>query len=127
MATRALIIGAQEKQHIKKVMEYAEKNVLGNKADLELSPAMQDKYVCKIPFGFRVMFTIEEHPGNDRSAPPIKMRHINISVPSKNSYPNTKTCNMILRAFGFKQAMESEGVRIWTEANLAINIMERYV
>lgn len=98
---RILLIDDAIRARIAAIIEYAEANVIPIDEQLdvkngELPPAGDNKaYRCIIPDGFRVIYTIEEHPQG-------KVRHLSMSVNVEGNCPSPEAVSMIMKEFGFK-------------------------
>lgn len=144
MKTRPLIITDAERAEIARVIAYAERKRFSTadmlaRADCkqvrwpehvaedlrETDPnrsSMGDDpgFVCKIPVGFRVCFTIEEQP-----APLDWCRHISISVDEAGMMPHPAAVEMILQAFGYRDGIEAN--IFYIEQGRAVNVIEPLV
>jgi hypothetical protein len=126
---RPLVIGAREKLEIGNVMRYAEENVISLEtlkatAEGKAEAAGYTKNrVCKIPVGFKVVFSYEMQPAG-------KTRHISISVDANDKLPNIMAINAILTEFGFTKVLptgngEKSDLVTWLEEDKqAINVLE---
>lgn len=130
MATRALMIGAKEREAIADLIA---------KAALRVTPfdqmeraaafrsrtgdgfnAMNEAATIDIPLGFAVTYTHEEQPG-------ATCRHMSVSVDGKaGTGPNPHAVAAIMEAFGFKNQFGAAAM--WTDTlrdgRLVINILE---
>ena len=125
---RALIIDQAAKDEIARVKEYASHNRFPRAMMVAMSrgrgivPGDHPDYTCSLQMGFKVVYTIEEHPSGWG-------HHISISVDAgPDTSPNPAAVNMILKEFGF--AVEDitkphERCRIYMEGN-AVNVIELY-
>lgn len=105
MRLRPLIIDDIVRARIGDVIAYAEHNVLSMDDLLDIhnkqGPAPGDMigYVCFIPFGYNVVYSIEEqNPG--------KMRHLSISVDEDGKLPSPSAVEFIMQLFGFKKDLK---------------------
>lgn len=119
---RILQITDETRKDIKKVIEYAENNILDNArlADpKEFLPVGDNPdHVVHIHDGYRVVFSIEEQSIG-------LCNHISISVESKDKYPNEHAVNMILNEFNMSL---DNSLSIWLEENVrAINILGKKI
>jgi len=109
-----LVVDEEFYSVVDKVKEYAEKNRLNHsKMHLMMKgvlrpPGYNPDYVCHINFGYRVCYTLEEHPCG-------WCRHISISVDKKDRTPNPAAVLTIMKAFGFTQESFKECKKVWLE------------
>lgn len=86
---RPLVIGPEESERIQSLIVYAQKNpytiekLKMIKRGLEIPPGDRQGFSIELPFGFRCVFTIEDHPMGT-------CRHLSISVNSRDKYPAPK-------------------------------------
>jgi hypothetical protein len=98
---RPLIIGKEEKAAIKNLMFYAENNKINLKRmrmimdRLLAPPGDNPNFLITLPVGFRVVFTIEQHPGGWH-------KHLSVSVPGKGHWPSIEAVDMIAQEFGIE-------------------------
>jgi len=124
---RPLVIDAEAKRDIAKVVKYA----FDNKIELETLKKMVEnelppigdtpEHLCYIFKDFRVVFSVEHHPMG-------WCRHISISVPSHNKMPSIEASEMLIEEFGFQTPLRNCHVSIEEtddpERKHAINIIE---
>lgn len=97
----ALVIGEQQRAEIAHLMQFAERRKVPLSkmkliADGKLDPIGDDPdFRLFLPMGFRVVFSIEEHPGGT-------MKHLSISVRKKGRWPSPEAVDMIAKEFGIK-------------------------
>jgi hypothetical protein len=115
-----LIIDSEVIDKIKELTKFAFENKIllddmKRIADGELPPVGDNlNYSLKIPFGFRAVFSIEEHPGGF-------FRHLSVSVDKKNRYPSIEAVQMIASEFGFEDIRKAH---IYFEKEVeAVNII----
>lgn len=117
-----LIIGADEKQTLKKLKQFAEDHPMTMDDLLDIlnggpAPGDREGYTCFIPFGFRVVFTIEPNrQGN-------KIRRVSVSIASKRGLPSFEAVEMIMEELGFINKINSGKCKVFIEEE-AINIAE---
>ncbi|MDD5556686.1 MAG: hypothetical protein PHN82_05475 [bacterium] len=96
---RALILDDGIRGEIRRVADHARRHPLPLRmlrdimAGRRRAVGYDPRFVCEIPMGFRVVFSIEEHPGG-------WMRHISISVGGGN-LPHPAAVRQIAGEFGF--------------------------
>lgn len=120
---RPLIIGQEEKDKLKILKEYAEAHPMTMDDLLDiLSGAppvgLRPEYQCSIPFGYKVVFTIE--PNSEGNL----IRHLSVSVDTPGKYPHPIACQTIMDELGFVNKTSSGRCRIYEEKDIAINIAE---
>lgn len=107
--TRALMIGAKEREAIKALIEKAAarptplENIRRAAEHLQKTGsrfnAMNEAATIDIPLGFAVTYTHEEQPG-------AVCRHMSISVDGKRGTgPNPAAVSMLMEEFGFKNKL----------------------
>lgn len=95
---RPLIVAPGTKEEIAAVIEHARKNPY-IKADIEkimrgATPVGdQEGFTVEIPFGFKAVYSVEEHPIG-------WCHHISISVERLGSYPHERAALEIIKLFG---------------------------
>lgn len=106
MKTRPLIIGPEARERIKAVKEYARAHRIAL-AELQRLAAAQtpvgDEYPggrLVIPVGYRVYFSIEEHPAG-------WCYHISISVAADGLWPNPLAVGAILSEFEIEPGLST--------------------
>src|SRR3989304_164890 len=68
--------------------------------------------VITLDFGFKVVFTHEDHPQKGGRLP-LRMRHISVSVDRPGHLPNMAVMAELLRRFGFSAKFSNH--HVWTE------------
>lgn len=126
MHKRILLISDEIKKTIKKLMVYAEDHKISYDKmkkimDRKLPPPGDNKnYVITIPLNFRVVFTIEQHPGG-------WFKHLSVSVPVKNKGPHPQAVEMIMAEFEMGDLNARPGNSVYIEeignGYKAINIL----
>lgn len=100
----ALLIDENVKSDIAKVIAYAEKNpytmdMLLDRMNKAIPiPGDMEEYTVLIPFGFKVVFTIEQQNKGD-------IRHLTMSTATPGRLPNPTTVEEIIKLFGFENEM----------------------
>lgn len=111
---RALIIGEAELAELQRVRQYAEAHPYDLEAMVDRGtgkrqpPGNLSVYRCLIPVGFKVVFSIEDHP--QRTGKTLRMRYLSVSVSSFNKLPSPEAVQMIMDELGFK--------RPWNECHI---------
>ena len=119
---RVLVIGNDEKEMIKKVVEYSKLYPITREQLLQKTITVGDikEYTCSIPMGFKVVFSFENQPTG-------WFRHISISVPDKNRLPSPQAVSMIIEEFGFPKDITDQD-NVWIETQSvpnAINVIKK--
>lgn len=121
---RPIIIYDQVRIDIQNVIEYAEKHIMTRRIMLEtmkgLHPPIGDtkEYICEIPIGYRVCYSIEDQPAG-------MAKHISISVMFDGLYPSRTAVLQIAKLFGIN--IDNKMQRIWIEKEFeAVNFVEIY-
>lgn len=98
----ALVIGPEQQAELQRIRDYAEakhrryrledmrKIVLGTRQPPGADPAR----ICEVPHGFRVVYSIEQHPQG-------WVRHLSVSLDLTRRTPNMGAVLMIARELGF--------------------------
>jgi len=122
---RPFVLDGEIIEKVKDLKKYAEKNIFTNsdmvammKQEKEPVGLNSDHFV-NIPYGYRVVFSIEEHPGG-------WCRHISMSVDRPKMLPSPAAVTSVMQLLGFvKKIVENE---FWEEEYApgckAINIVE---
>lgn len=124
---RPLVIGPEEKEKLQALKDNAEQNILSFDDLLDIKnkrePLVGDRpgFSCEIPVGFRVVFSLENHPMKDGSGFKT-IRHMSMSVDAEGKLPNPIACKMIMEELGYKSELIDCIISI--ERNHAINILE---
>ena len=126
MHRRVLLIGDMERTAIKNLMFYAENNKLSYDKMKKIMarkmppPGDNEKYVITIPLNFRIVFTIEQHPGG-------WFKHLSVSIPNKNKAPHPNAVEMIMAEFEMGDLNARPGNSVYIEeignGYKAINIL----
>jgi hypothetical protein len=125
MNMRPLIINDEVRALFKVMIEEAEKNKIPISEMKELHEKQEivgenpkfDKQWCVLEFGYRIFFTIEEHPAG-------WCRHISISVDS-DAFPNPASISLIMNEFGFENGLSGSDKVYIEPAAKAINVIDR--
>lgn len=121
---RVLLIDKNAKHEAKKVIAYAEKNIVTlAKVKLMMArdlPPVGDNpnHIFHIHNGYRVVFSIEEQPFG-------LCNHISVSIESKHKYPNPHAIEEILKLLNMDCKLKNS-LKIWQEEEWkAINIIQK--
>jgi hypothetical protein len=125
MRVRPLLIDKDLTDQIESLVEYAEKNqitmdyLLDQKNGEERPPGDFKEYTRILPFGYRIVFTIELQPAG-------KIRHLSISVDEDEKLPNETAVQEIMNLIGFKNELRKCKVHLEdiSEKRKAINVIE---
>lgn len=98
---RALIIGPEQTQEIRRVVEHAERNYYEPGMSL---PGDDPAFVVHVPDGFRCVFTITRYQGQ-------LYRHLTVSVPDPEKYPSPEATVVLAKEFGFTASDGSLEIR----------------
>jgi len=118
-----LIIDEQVLGFIKRVSDHAEANRIDFQNMKAIAESIQkpvgdnDNYVCYLPVGFRVVYSIEEHPLG-------WCRHLSVSVDTVGKMPSIPAVEMIMREFGFTGTINDQ-LNVWVEKERAINVLQK--
>lgn len=102
---RVLVIGENEQAELQRIRQYAEANPYDLEAMVDrgrgkrMTPGELSVYRCYIPVGFKVVFTIEDHP--QHTGKTLRMRHLSVSVTGFNKLPSPEAVQMIMDELGF--------------------------
>lgn len=120
---RPLIIGEAERQKILNLKSYAIDNPVNLETMIQIKngnvPPVGDysQYCICIPKGFKIVYSIEQHPGG-------WFKHISISVNAKK-YPSEEHILAILDKFDFDD-VNSPNVMVYQEHMArAINVVQK--
>lgn len=108
---RAMILGPAEIQRLSELRVYAETHPLSMDDMLdcmnnpELSPGNDPLFQCAIPFGFKIVFTTEQHE-------PGIVRHLSMSIDAPNKLPDVAAVIGIMKALGFRSELENCKIKI---------------
>lgn len=122
---RSLVIGREEKEKIKNLVEHAEKNIMQmddllDTINKEMLPVGDmDNFSCQIPNGYKVVYSIENQPAG-------MVRHLSISVPEEGAYPHPDVVIMLMGEIPFENKIHNCNVWIEDIGNnrAAINVAE---
>lgn len=125
MRVRPLLIDKDLTDQIDTLVKYAEKNpitmdyLLDQKNGEEKPPGDYEGYSITLPFGYRIVFTIELQPAG-------KIRHLSMSVNEDGSLPNEFAVQQIMDLIGFKNPLRQCKIAIEniSPTRQAINILE---
>lgn len=125
MQSRPLIITPEIKGELLSLKKYAEENAYSMDDLLDMynkqKPVPGDikEHVRYIPFGFRVVFSIE----NQIKA---QVKHLSVSIDTDNLLPGIPAVELIMEEIGFTKKFEECLVRIEevSETKKAVSIME---
>jgi hypothetical protein len=120
---RALLIDAEAKAQIKKVIAYAQENRLSpgdlqiNMGGLKGPIGDNPNHVCHFFDGYRVVYSIEQQPIGD-------CHHLSVSVDAKGRYPTPQAVELIMKEFGIPGTIMG-CVNCWMEEEVqAINVLQ---
>lgn len=118
---KELYIGEIEQKKIDRLVEHARNNIFSFEKLLAITsgelavPGATDEFAVYLPYGYRVVFTIEQQPKQI-------FKHISIST-AWNRFPSYEVCDRICTAFGFADIKYN--CTGWIKENaLAINIVQ---
>ena len=121
---RPLIIDNEVKASIARMVDYAKANVqtmddlldrFNRQAPI---PGDTDGYTCFLPFGFKVVFTIEEHILGT-------VYHMSMSVDTPGKLPDVGAVEEIAKLIGFKNELHDCQLDLEvTPTGHAINVLE---
>jgi hypothetical protein len=125
MRVRPLLIDSDITDQINSLVAYAEKNIipmdylLDQKNGEENPPGDFEEYTRHLPFGYRIVFTIEDQPAG-------KIRHLSMSVDEDEKLPNEHAVQEIMKLIGFHNPLLKCMVKLEniSPARQAINILE---
>lgn len=123
--TRPFVIDEAFINSMKELSDYAENNhfTMDDLLDVynnQLSPAGDHtEYTRILPFGYKVVFTIEEQPAGN-------VRHLSMSVDEDDKLPNEIVIREVMKQLGFGKPMEECALHLEDiSANRqAINVLE---
>lgn len=125
MKVRPLIIDKDMTDQIESLVKYAESNpitmdyLLDQKNGEERPPGDFNEYTRVLPFGYRVVFTIEFQPAG-------KVKHLSMSVDEDEKLPNEIAVQEIMNLIGFKNELRKCMVKLENTSpkRKAINVLE---
>lgn len=118
---RPLVIDEEAKIKLQTLKEFAERNPLSVDDLLDIhnksEPPVGDRegFSCEIPFGFRIVFSVEPQPKGPA-------RHLSISVDAPNRMPNPVAVQLLMQELGFDKELEE--CYVYFEDKNAVNIIE---
>lgn len=118
---RALILNDTAKSALKNLREFAEKNPIDKKEMVlimngKLAPVGdREGYSCQIPVGFRVVYSIEQHPKQ-------LFKHASFSINTVGKMPNPVAVQELMTELGFKRPLEKCLIQV--EDGYAVNVLE---
>jgi len=123
---RPLIIDDTVRQDLKSLGEHARADEYSLDDLLDLMngridpPGMDEKFFRLVPVGYKVVCTVENHPG-------CKMLHASISVNAENKLPHPVSIQAIIEELGFKGKLGSDDPNMTVHTNEpgCINILEK--
>lgn len=99
---QALLINNKVRARIKEVVDwslaniYALDQVKGMRDGTLPIPGNRAEQICNIPYGYRVVFSVENHPGG-------VMKHMSVSIAGeRGTLPSMESVQLIMDEFGFK-------------------------
>lgn len=121
-----LVINEEIIKEIKKLVEYAEANILTiddlldiQNGDKEIVGNLE-QHMIHIPMGYKIVYSVEMQPAG-------KCRHLSMSVNSKSGLPIPEAAKEIMQIIGYKNPLDK--CTIWMEDignnKKAINILEK--
>src|SRR5437762_4044175 len=125
MKNRPMIIDEDAKQKIKAVIVHAEANVFSMDDLLDIYnkqekvAADQSGFVCEIPVGYRIVYSLEDQPAGI-------VRHLSVSVDEDKCLPNPPTVELLMKLFGFQSDLAFCHVKLEdiSPSRQAINVLE---
>ena len=102
---RILILDGETKDKLQNLVAYAENNPLTmddllDTYNKQLAPVGDmSGHVVNLPFGFRVVYSIEQQVKGD-------VRHLSISVDDEGKLPNDVAVREVMKLIGFKNELE---------------------
>lgn len=118
---RPLIIGQDEKVALQKLAKFAEEHPLIVDGSIPGVPVGDNPdFVVKLPFGYRVVFSIEDQPGG-------MVRHLSMSVDTPWKVPNPLAVEMVMQEIGFESPL-SDCIKRFEDtspAHTAVNVWEK--
>ncbi len=92
---RLLVLDEAAQQRIQRVVQHATRPERWYRPDKDSRiPGDDPQFVVHIPDGYRCVFTITKAKGQT-------LRHLSISVPAEDKYPNVVAAFLIAKEFGF--------------------------
>lgn len=127
-------MGPPERESIKQVKEFAEKNVLSFDDLLDIKNGAapfvgrRKGHSCIIPSDFRIVYSVELHPKKDGSGF-TKLRVMSMSVPAEGKLPSVESVQMVLPELGYTSKFEDSYVTVENDSKgepVAIVVMEEF-
>ncbi len=119
-----LVIDEAARERIAAVREFAEDNFIDEQQMRRLMETGEaigdlDGYSVNLDFGFRVVYTIERHPGG-------WMKHLSMSLNVPNRGPSPPAVDMVLEEFGFQGRVtdKSHDMVVYLEQDTIVNVIE---
>lgn len=128
MNLRPLFIGDTERAAIKKLVAFAEQNVISSAQLLRITSGSEKpvgdnpQHVCVIPVGYRCVFSIDDQP----TLGPC--RHLSVSVLGDGTAPNEVAVETLAKEFGFRgtyEDMDAIHVEPIAHNKVAVNFLQR--
>jgi len=126
MNVRPLIIDDLVRRCLEGLAEHAEENPLTMDDLLDTYNKQKkpigddDMHVVELPFGYRVVYSIEEQPVG-------KVRHLSMSVNEDKKLPNMEAVKEIMKILGFRNDIQDCYVKLedYAPNRQAINVLEK--
>jgi hypothetical protein len=127
MKLRPLAIGPEERKVVAALMKAADEHRLDRQdlynimEGLRPPPGDEPVFVCVLPFGYRCVYTVENHPAG-------WCRHLSVSVEGDGDAPNPAAVLLLMDAFGFNggfREMTNVSKEQLDGNKIAINIMQK--
>ena len=105
MLSSPLVIGEVGMGRLKEVIRYAEDNLVDAKRMKRIAKGKEapvgddENRVCHLDFGYRVVYSIEEHP--QKKGGTMWMRHMSMRINKKGRVPNEYALAMVGEILGF--------------------------
>lgn len=118
---QALVVDDKIKERIDAVVKFAELNVYSMDDLLDMMneqktiPGDIEGHVCHIPFGYRIVFSIENQVMG-------RVKHFTVSLEG-NKYPSVESVKLLLPLFGIKAPLEKCVVEVKETPVVHINIL----
>ena len=109
---------------------YSLDDLMDIKNDPAKSPGFDPKFNCVVPIGYRVVFTVEEHPKTKQegSGVPetVALRHMSMSTNKEGMLPPPYFIQEVMEILGFDSniLLNSGECMVHTKEEGAINILE---
>jgi hypothetical protein len=119
-----LVIDEVARQRIAEVKKFADENFIDESQMQSIiasgwAPGDIDGYSVNLQFGFRVVYTIEKHPGG-------WMRHLSMSLAIPDRGPSPYAVDMVLEEFGFRGRVtdNKSKMAVYMEQDSIVNVIE---